>query len=112
MIGSEKVTALATRVPETLLMKSPSISGIMDCTTPQHEAGYGKEENRARNGSVQYEVAALGGGLVEKLEVHRWVMIARMKALPLGGDASLSPPGAKVAKDGASSMWITFVATR
>ena len=54
----------------------------------QHEAGDGKEENRARNGSVQYEIAALGCGLVEKLEMHRCVMIARMNALLLGGEAT------------------------
>ena len=37
--GSENVTALATRVPATLLMKRPSIRGIMDCTTPSMRVG-------------------------------------------------------------------------
>ncbi|MGB4586531.1 MAG: hypothetical protein WBH66_05760 [Rectinemataceae bacterium] len=39
MSGSEKVTADATRVPEILLMKSPSMRGMSACTTPSMRLG-------------------------------------------------------------------------
>jgi hypothetical protein len=37
--GSLKVTALATRVPATLLMKSPSVRGMRAWTAPSMRVG-------------------------------------------------------------------------
>ena len=37
--GSENVTAEATSVPAILLTKSPSMSGMSDCTTPSMRLG-------------------------------------------------------------------------